>query len=64
MASTSSKPDGTTVFTAESAEIMRNELGYDCPQLSPADAADRGLELAARFHEYAGRHGVDLNRIT
>ena len=54
--------DGTAVFAAESVEVMRAELGYDCPQLSPTDAEARGLELATRFREYAGRHGVDLNR--
>lgn len=56
------RDDGTAAFVAESVDVMRTELGYDCPQLAPADAEDRGLELAARFREYAGRHGVDLNR--
>ena len=56
------RDDGTVVFVAESVDVMCTELGYDCPQLAPADAADRGLELINRFREYAGRHGVDLNR--
>ena len=50
--------DGTAVFVAESAEIMRTELGYDCPRLPPDEAADRGHELRRKFRQYAGRHGV------
>ena len=55
--------DGTAVFTAESVEILRSELGYDCARLPPAQALDRGHELRARFREYCGHHGVDLTKI-
>ena len=55
--------DGTTVFNLESVEIMRRELGYDCPRLAPDEAPERGRELAARFKEYAARHGVELDRV-
>lgn len=55
--------DGTAVFVPEGVQIMRDELGYDCPQLAPADAHERGAELVARFKEYAARHGVDLEQL-
>jgi hypothetical protein len=55
--------DGTVVFTPDSGEAMRAELGYDCTRLAPDDAFERGRELGARFKEYAARHGVDLDRV-
>lgn len=55
--------EGTVEFMPESVEIMRTELGYDCPRLAPDDAGARGQELARRFREYAARHGVDLSRV-
>lgn len=57
------EPDGTAVLVDETAEIARRELGYDCPRLVPSEAALCGAELVARFREYAGRHGVDLDRM-
>jgi hypothetical protein len=54
--------DGTTVFTADTAEVMKRELGFDCRRLFPEEAADRGRELIQRFDDYARRHGVDLSR--
>ncbi len=55
--------DGTAVFNAESVEILRTELGYDCARLPPAEALDRGHELRARFRDYCGHHGIDLTKI-
>ena len=55
--------DGTAVFTPQSVEILSRELGYDCPRLAVDEAAARGLELSRRFHEYADRHGVDLENL-
>lgn len=55
--------DGTAVFMPESVETMRMELGYECSRLPPGEAPERGRELAARFEEYAARHGVDLGRV-
>ena len=55
--------DGTTVFTPETAEVMRRELGFDCRRLFPEEAADRGQELIRRFDDYARRHGIDLSRV-
>jgi hypothetical protein len=54
--------DGTTVFTPDTAEVMRRELGFDCRRLFPEEAAERGRELIQRFDDYARRHGVDLSR--
>lgn len=54
------EPDGTAVFTPHAAQILRDELGYDCRRLPPAEAGERAVELMARFREYARRHGVDL----
>lgn len=55
--------DGTVVFQPESVAIMKRELGYDCPQMTPDEAPARGRELAAKFWDYAAKQGVDLNRI-
>ena len=52
--------DGTATFTGTTAGIMREELGFDCPGLHPAEAEERGRELIRRFREYAVRHGVNL----
>jgi len=47
--------DGLVVFTEESMEIMRTELGYHCKQLGLDEMEDAAVELAARYAEYAGR---------
>lgn len=52
--------DGTVIFRAESADILREQLGFSCDRLKPAESQDRAKELIARFHEYARKHGVDL----
>jgi hypothetical protein len=54
--------DGSAVFMEETVETLRTELGYDCERLEPSAAESRGTELVARFREYAGRHGVNLER--
>ena len=54
--------DGTAVYTARSAEIMRDVLGYECDRLPPDKAEDRAHELIARFRALAERCGVDLPR--
>jgi hypothetical protein len=52
--------DGTIVFVARSAEIMKEVIGYDCPRLVPQESADRAQELIARFRDHAKRLGVQL----
>lgn len=54
--------DGTAVFVGERAEILQEELGYDCRRLPVSEAEERAGELIARFTEYASRHGADLRR--
>jgi hypothetical protein len=54
--------DGTAVFVGECAEILKDELGYDCERLPVGEAEARAEELTARFEEYASRHGADLQR--
>ena len=57
------EPDGTAVFVPASAEILADELGYDCSRLPADEAAARARELAAKFKEYSARNGVDLDRV-
>ncbi|PBB95658.1 hypothetical protein [Mesorhizobium sp. WSM3862] len=47
--------DGTVRFTAESAEIMRELLGYDCDAMAPDECEDRANELTAKYAEYRRR---------
>jgi hypothetical protein len=54
--------DGTAVFVEEHAEILKEELGYECPRLAVSEAEERAGELIARFKDYARRHGADLSR--
>jgi len=55
--------DGAVVFTGDAAAAMRDAMGYDCRTLAPADISARAVELAARFREYATRHGVDIGAV-
>ena len=54
--------DGTVVFCAQAADVLRAELGYDCTRLAPDDSEGRAKELIARFRGYAERYGVDFDR--
>ncbi|RWO53178.1 hypothetical protein [Mesorhizobium sp.] len=47
--------DGTVRFTAESAEVMRELLGYDCDAMALDECEDRAEELAAKYAEYRRR---------
>ncbi|TIO38083.1 MAG: hypothetical protein E5Y00_37085, partial [Mesorhizobium sp.] len=47
--------DGTVRFTAESAEIMRELLAYDCEAMALDECEDRAEELAAKYAEYRRR---------
>ncbi|HEV2507874.1 MAG TPA: hypothetical protein VGV39_32705 [Mesorhizobium sp.] len=44
--------DGTIRFMADSAAIIREEIGFDCPAVRLADCEEIAHELAARFAEY------------
>jgi hypothetical protein len=50
--------DGTVRFTARSAEVMKDVLGYDCEAVSLATCEDEARELADRFAAY--RRGLEL----
>ena len=54
--------DGTVVFCPAAADVFRRALGYDCERLPPGETEERAQELIARFREYAGRYGVNLDR--
>ncbi|MER8841343.1 hypothetical protein NKH86_21855 [Mesorhizobium sp. M0913] len=47
--------DGTVRFTAESAEVMRELLAYDCDAMALDECEDRAEELAAKYAEYRRR---------
>ncbi|MER9281978.1 hypothetical protein [Mesorhizobium sp. M0522] len=47
--------DGTVRFTAESAEIVRKLLGYDCEAVALEECEDRAEELATKYAEYRRR---------
>jgi len=55
------EPDGTAVFCPEPADVLRDELGYDCDRLPPEESEARANELVARFQEYRERYGVCLD---
>ena len=45
--------DGTVVFADYAQEIMKDMLGFDCPQFTPDESEARANELIARYHEFA-----------
>lgn len=45
-------PDGTIRFTAGSAAIVREEIGFDCPAVRLMDCEGIAAELSAKFSEY------------
>ncbi|RWE79236.1 MAG: hypothetical protein EOS63_16185 [Mesorhizobium sp.] len=47
--------DGTVRFTAESAEVIRELLGYDCEAMALDECEDRAKELVAKYAEYSRR---------
>ncbi|MER9176963.1 hypothetical protein NKH72_25800 [Mesorhizobium sp. M0955] len=49
--------DGTVRFTAESAEVMRELLGYDCEAMALDECEDRAKELVVKYAEYSRRFG-------
>ncbi|MER8766953.1 hypothetical protein [Mesorhizobium sp. M0968] len=47
--------DGTVRFTAESAEVMRKLLGYDCDAVALEECEGRAEELARKYDDYRRR---------
>ncbi len=50
--------DGAVEFVPETAAIMKETLGYDCPVLEPALVEPRAVELLDRFTAYAAGFGL------
>jgi len=44
--------DGTVRFTAETAAVMRDVLGYDCEAMALDECEERAAELAAKFKAF------------
>ncbi len=53
---------GTVHFTAETAGVLREELGYDCGHLPLEDCEARAEELARKFAEYQRRTSAKEQR--
>ncbi|MDH2389224.1 hypothetical protein QCN29_10570 [Streptomyces sp. HNM0663] len=49
------RADGTVVFEPSSMAVMSAELGYECAEMTPAEAEGRALEIAERFEAYRVR---------
>lgn len=45
--------DGTIYFTDWACNIMREQLGYDCPSLKWDESKDRAQELRAKYRRFA-----------
>jgi hypothetical protein len=43
--------DGTVVFADYARDIMKEMLGFDCPQFAPAESEERAHELITRYRE-------------
>jgi hypothetical protein len=50
-------PDGTVVFTEETAGILREVLRYDWPRMRFEEVEPAANELRRRFDAYVGRSG-------
>ncbi|WP_406148857.1 hypothetical protein [Streptomyces sp. NBC_01012] len=51
------RADGTVVFEPSAMAIMKEELGYDCPDMKLSEAEGRAQEIAERFGAYRDRTG-------
>lgn len=49
------RDDGSVVYGARHAEIMRQMLGYDCAEMALDETADRAQELAEKYRAFKGR---------
>jgi hypothetical protein len=54
------KDNGDVVITDESHETFRDMLGYELRTISVATAYEQAMELRAKFHEFARKHGVKI----
>lgn len=54
------KNNGDVVITDESHATFRDMLGYDVTTISVETAYEQAMELRAKFHEFARKHGVKI----
>jgi hypothetical protein len=52
------KSDGTVVFIEENVKLMREIVGYDCPEIKPAEHEERAKELDAKLKKLYEKHNV------
>ena len=52
------KSDGTVVFIEENVKFMREIVGYDCPEIKPAEHEERAKELDAKLKKLYEKHNV------
>ena len=49
------EPDGTVIFTSQNADILRDQLGYECYSLAPSEIHPRAEELMRKVEEFRVR---------
>jgi hypothetical protein len=52
--------NGDVVLTEEAYHNVRDLLGVDCRVVTIEDSYEQAMELRAKFHEFARKHGVDV----
>jgi hypothetical protein len=52
------KSDGTVVFIEENVKLMREIVGYDCPEIKPSEHEERAKELDAKLKKLYEKHNV------
>lgn len=54
------KSNGDIVVTEEAYATFKETLGVDCRVITVEDSYPQAMELRAKFHEFARRHGVKI----
>jgi hypothetical protein len=54
------RPNGDIVITDESHATFRDMLSYDLKTIGVETAYEQAMELRAKFHEFARKHGVKV----
>jgi hypothetical protein len=52
------KVDGTVVFVNENVKLMRDVVGYDCPEIKSLEHEERAKELDAKLKKLYEKHNV------
>jgi malate/lactate dehydrogenase len=53
------KDDGTVVYVEENVKLMRETLGYECPELKVSESEERARELNAQLRKLYEKHNVE-----